>query len=163
MNLSKAWNAKLEAASFLLSKILYKQCDIFYPISSLSEFKNKPTYVFQIFRMMMLKYKTRRWLPKLAHALTEQSDVFEISDKLKLINCPRCKMYYIFTKCWQKCQEKTAVIMFFISCTLVAAPSKRVSKRQYVIRVVVLPQVFALLSEPIIENGEEMTLKLKTP
>ena len=26
MNLSKAWNANLEAASFLLSKILYKQC-----------------------------------------------------------------------------------------------------------------------------------------
>ena len=72
-------------------------------------------------------------------------------------------MYYIFTKCSQKYQEKTAVIMFFISCTLVAAPSKRVSRRQYVIRVVVLPQVFALLSEPIIENGEEMTLKLKTP
>ena len=28
MNLSKAWDTKLEAASFLLSKILYKQCDI---------------------------------------------------------------------------------------------------------------------------------------
>ena len=44
-----------------------------------------------------------------------------------------------------------------------SSSSKRVSRRQYVIRVVVLPQVFALLSEPIIENGEEMTLKLKTP
>ena len=28
MNLSKAWNTKLEAASFLLSKILYKQCEV---------------------------------------------------------------------------------------------------------------------------------------
>ena len=28
MHLSKAWNAKLEAASFLLSKILYKQCEL---------------------------------------------------------------------------------------------------------------------------------------
>ena len=27
MTLSKAWNPKLEAASFLLSKILYKQCE----------------------------------------------------------------------------------------------------------------------------------------
>ena len=26
MNLLKAWNAKLEMASFLLSKIIYKQC-----------------------------------------------------------------------------------------------------------------------------------------
>ena len=26
MNLSKAWNTKLEVASFLLSKIVYKQC-----------------------------------------------------------------------------------------------------------------------------------------
>ena len=26
MNLSKAWNTKLEAANFLLSKILYKKC-----------------------------------------------------------------------------------------------------------------------------------------
>ena len=28
MNPSKAWNAKLEAASFLLSKNLYKQCEV---------------------------------------------------------------------------------------------------------------------------------------
>ena len=48
MNPSKAWNAKLEAASFLPSKNLYKQCAVtaFLPVFALSSQKRIPSILF---------------------------------------------------------------------------------------------------------------------